>query len=71
MAMLTGRKRLDDDEAARQKPLASGWRGAIVAAIVAGVGAILFQQTDFGAVATAGERPGYQHPSEDEDADHD
>jgi cytochrome b len=71
MAMLTGRKQLDDDEAARQKPLASGWRGAIVAAIVAGVGAILFQQTDFGAVATAGERPGYQHQHEDEYADHD
>ena len=70
-AMLTGRKSLDDDEAAKQKPLAGGWRAAIVAVIVAGLGAILFQQTDFGTLATAGERPGYEHGFESEDLDHD
>ena len=71
MAMITGRKRLDDEEAGKQRPLAGWWRGAIVAAIVAGLGAVLFQQTDFGALASAGERPGYEHSSEGEDADHD
>jgi cytochrome b len=71
MAMITGRKSLDDDEAAKQKPLAGGWRAAIVAVIVAGLGAILFQQTDFGTLANAGERPGYEHVSDTEDMDHD
>jgi cytochrome b len=70
-AMITGRKTLGDEEAAKQRPLVGGWRSAVVALIVAGLGAILFQQTDFGAMATAGERAGYQHESEDKDVDHD
>ena len=71
MAMITGRKRLDDEEAGKQRPLAGWWRGAIVAAIVAGLGAVLFQQTDFGALASAGERPGYEHSSRGGDIDDD
>lgn len=70
-AMITGRKSLDDEEAAKQRPLANGWRSAVVALIVAGFGAILFQQTDFGAMATAGERPGNEYRSEGENIDHD
>lgn len=63
-AMITGRKSLDDEEAARQKPLAGWWRAAIVAVFATGLGAVLFRQTDFGAMATAGERGGYQHEAE-------
>jgi cytochrome b len=70
-AMVTGRKSLDDEQAAKQKPLARGWRSAVVAVIVAGLGAVLFQQTDFGALATAGERGGYQHQSERHEVEHD
>ena len=70
-AMITGRKRLDDEEAAKQKPLVGCWRAAIVAVFVAGLGAILFQQTDFGALASAGERLGYEHSSRGRDIDDD
>ncbi len=64
-AMITGRKTLDDTEAARQRPLVGAWRGLAVAAIVAVLGAFLFQQTDFGSAAGPGERAGYGHGSED------
>jgi cytochrome b len=70
-AMINGRKRLDDAEAAKQRPLAGGWRSALVAVIVAGLGVVLFQQTDFGAIASAGERGGYEHGSEGEGGDDD
>jgi cytochrome b len=70
-AMITGRKTLDETEAGEQRPLAGRWQGVAVAAVVAVLGAVLVQQTDFGAMATAGERAGYQHESEDKDLDHD
>jgi len=70
-AMITGRKRLDDEQARKQRPLAGGWRSAIVAAVVAGLGAVLYQQTDFGAIASAGERRGYEHGYESEGIDDD
>jgi cytochrome b len=70
-AMITGHKSLDDEDAGNQRPLASRWRSAVVAVIVAGLGAILFQQTDFGAIASAGERGSYEHRSESEDVDND
>jgi cytochrome b len=70
-AMITGRKRLDDEEAAKQRPLAGGWRSALIAVIVAGLGAVLFQQTDFGAMASVGEHTGYEHGSERHQLEHD
>ncbi len=64
MAMITGRKTLDDTEANKQRPLVSGWRGVAAALIAAALGAGLFQQTDFAAMASAGERARYGHEFE-------
>lgn len=63
-AMITGRKTLDDAEAGKQRPLVSGWRGVGAAVIVVVLGAVLFQQTDFSAMASAGEGAESGHPSE-------
>ncbi len=63
-AMITGRKTIDDRQAREQAPPVSGWRGAAVALVVAVLGAILFQQTDFRAMASAGEGAEFGHQSE-------
>jgi cytochrome b len=63
-AMITGRKDLDDTEAGKQRPLVGGWRGVAAAGIVAVLGAVLSQQTDFGALAAAGERAGSGYETE-------
>ncbi len=53
-AMITGRKDLDDTEVGNQKPLVGRWRGVVAAFIVAALGAVLIQQTDFAAIASGG-----------------
>lgn len=69
MAMITGRKRLDDADADNKQPAVGGWRSAIVAALVVVLGTILFQQTDFQALARAGERTGSETGSDHHDGD--
>jgi cytochrome b len=60
-AMIDGRKRLDVAEAARQPPLVAAWRAWVAVAFVLALGALLVQQTDFGAVAQSGEHAEYEH----------
>ena len=50
-AMLTGRKQVDSAVAAREPPLAAGWRALIIALLVALAGAALFRSTDFAGFA--------------------
>lgn len=71
MAMITGRKPLDDEDADKQQPVVGGWRSAVVAVVVVVLGAILFQQTNFEALATVGERPGAEYGSDHHDGSSD
>lgn len=70
MAMITGRKWVDEGDVDVQRPETAGWRGAIVAVIVAALGAVLFQQTDFGALAAADGHAGSPHESGHEYENH-
>jgi cytochrome b len=53
MAMITGRKELSEEAAAREAPLVGPGRAVLVALLVLVAGAVVFQQSDFSAKVVA------------------
>ena len=45
--MITGKKMIDEENAAQEQRLVSGWRALVVTGLVAVAGFALFQKTDF------------------------
>lgn len=62
--MITGVKKLDETQAASERPLVKPWRAVIVAAVVALAGVYLILKTDFAALKAGQTEQGYRHGGE-------
>ncbi len=50
-AMITGRKRVDEETAAKEPPLVGWWRALVLALLIAGCGGYLYGQVDWAGLA--------------------